>query len=337
MISFSRQVKNELVRYSTGSRCCALAELEAFMQISGTLIINKKTISLVLQAQSASVARRLFSLFKFCFGLSPTILFCRRKQLRKNSVFQLKVANRNDSLRVLQELGFLAENPESGRPVLNAFAQNRSAAAHGTLKERCCQRAYLRGCFLAGGSISNPSTTYHLEIVAPYHHYAQNITESFIFFNLGGRCFQRKGGFVVYLKGAEEIGEFLRIVSAHKSLLNFENIRIVKGVRNRINRLVNCETANLTKTVVASQDQISNIRLLEKKMGLKNISPSLLQVARLRLSFPEATLQELGEMATPPLSKSSINHRLRRINALARKIREGDGDKKDPGRVDNYK
>jgi DNA-binding protein WhiA len=141
-------------------------------------------------------------------------------------------------------------------------------------------------------------------------------------FNLEGRYFKRKEDFVVYLKGAEKIGEFLRIVSAHNALLDFENVRIVKGVRNRINRLVNCETANLTKTVFASQEQIGNIGLIEKTMGLKALPPTLRQVAQLRLRFPEATLQELGEMAVPPLSKSAVNHRLRRINTLAQKIRE---------------
>lgn len=325
MSSFSRQVKNELVRYPYKKRCCALAELQAFFQMSGRLTINKKAVSITLQTQSASVARRIFSLFKFCFAVSPEILFCRRNKLRRNSTFLLRVPDKDDSFLVLRELGFLKTAPESDRPVFKPYWQ--SCAAERGLMEKCCQRAYLRGSFLAGGSINNPSTPYHLEIVAPYYSYAQLITAMLSSFNLEGRYFKRKEDFVVYLKGAEKIGEFLRIVSAHNALLAFENVRIVKGVRNRINRLVNCETANLTKTVFASQEQIGNIGLIEETMGLKALPPTLRQVAQLRLRFPEATLQELGEMAVPPLSKSAINHRLRRINTLAQKIRENSTSK----------
>lgn len=322
MISFSRQVKDELALAPAVKNCCARAELEAFLQMSGKLIISQKMSALMLQTQSAAIARRLFLLFKFCFALAPQILFCRRKRLRKNGFFQLKVADKNGSFKVLQALGFLAVNPESKKPILNPFGQNYLRAGAGERSEKCCRRAYLRGCFLASGSISNPSAGYHLEIVVPYRRYVQNITECLSAFGLQGRYFRRKGDCVVYLKGAEEIGEFLRIISAHKALLDFENIRVVKGVRNKINRLVNCETANLTKTVVAAQEQIANITLIEEAMGLKKLPPSLAQVARLRLRFPEATLLELGEMAVPPLSKSSVNHRLRRINALAQKIKE---------------
>ena len=321
MPSFSRQVKNELVRYPYKKRCCALAELQAFLQMSGRLTINKKAVSITLPTQSASVARRIFSLFKFCFAVSPEILFCRRNKLRRNSTFLLRVPDKDDAFLVLRELGFLKTASESdGRPVLKPYWQN--CASESGLMEKCCQRAYLRGCFLAGGSINNPNMPYHLEIVTPYYSYAQLIIGMLSSFNLEGRYFKRKEDFVVYLKGAEKIGEFLRIVSAHNALLAFENVRIVKGVRNRINRLVNCETANLTKTVFASQEQIGNIGLIEETMGLKALPPTLRQVAQLRLRFPEATLQELGEMAVPPLSKSAVNHRLRRINTLAQKIRE---------------
>lgn len=320
MPSFSRLVKNELVRCPVQKRCCALAELKAFLQVSGRFTISKNTASLSLKTQNASIARRLFSIFKFCFEVSPEILFCRRKQLQKHSTFLLRIPDSNDSFKVLQELGFLSRDPQSCKPVLKPFWTDLFPES--SLQEKCCRRAYLRGAFLAGGSINNPNTPYHLEIVVPYQSYAELIRHILSSFDLEARYFQRKEDFVVYLKGAEEIGEFLRIVSAHNALLNFENFRIVKGVKNRINRLVNCETANLTKTVFASQEQISNIKLIEKTIGLKNIPSSLSQVALLRLRFPEATLQELGAMVAPPLSKSGVNHRLRRISALAQKIKE---------------
>ena len=179
-----------------------------------------------------------------------------------------------------------------------------------------------RGIFLAGGSLANPEKEYHMEMVVPYESYAEEIVRLLSSFGIEIRYFQRKSDFVLYLKGAEKIGDFLRIIAAHSGLLNFENIRVVKGVRNKINRLVNCETANLTKTIFASQDQIQSIHLIQKTIGLENISPSLREIAQLRLAFPEATFKELGELAEPSLSKSTINHRLRRLNDLARKIKK---------------
>lgn len=325
MASFAHQLKSELARNVLTKRCCACAELRAFLQMSGKLLIRKNTQGIVLQTQSAALARRLFSLFKFCFGLSPQIFFSRKKQLQKNNTFFLRIMDKKEAWRVLLELDFFAFHPQSGRLILkahsSAVSQGRFRDSDG-LTEKCCRRAYLAGAFLAGGSMSNPETVYHLEIVAPYEAYARLIIGTLAFFALPARYFRRKNDFVVYLKGGEKIGEFLRIISAANALLEFESIRVVKGIRNKTNRLVNCETANLTKTAVASWEQINNIKLLEKALGLENLTPSLAQVARLRLKYPEATLQELADAAVPVLTKSGIYHRLRRIGTLARKIRE---------------
>jgi len=328
MPSFSRLIKNELVREPLKRRCCALAELKAFLQVSGRFTLSQNSASLSLKTQNASVARRLFSIFKFCFQVSPEIFFCRRKQLQKRSTFLLKIVDTGDSFKVLRELGFLAGDPQKGKPLFKPFWLD--GPGENTFKEKCCRRAYLRGVFLAGGSINNPNSPYHLEMVVPYRSYAELIMDILASFGLEARYFQRKDDFVVYLKGAEKIGEFLRIISAPAALLNFENFRVFKGVKNRINRLVNCETANLTKTVFASQEQIGNIKLIDRTIGLKNIPSSLKQVALLRLRFPEATLQELGALAAPPLSKSAVNHRLRRLASMAQKIKENSaGEKKE--------
>jgi cell division protein WhiA len=320
MTSFAHQIKNELVRQLLSKRCCAAAELRAFLQISGKLSLGSKMTKITLQTQSASVARRVFLLFKLCFRISPEILSCRRIKFQKKGTFILQVTGRNEVFRILQELGFMKNNPENNRPVLVPHYSQQSVLQE--LGGKCCRRAYLRGAFLAGGSLNDPKTGYHLEIVAPSEPYAKAIKNVMASFELKVRYFRRKDDFVIYLKGGEGIGEFLRIIAAHNALLMFENIRVVKGVRNKINRLVNCETANLTKTVLASHEQIRNIKLIEGKIGLKKLPPSLFQAAQLRLSFPEATMQELGDLADPPLSKSSINHRLRRINALAEKYKE---------------
>lgn len=303
MLSFALQVKNELARSPFAKRCCSLAELKAFLQANGFLVIGKNNRKILIPTEYAPIARRLFKLFKHAFKITPDILTFRKNRLQKKNSFIIQVSRESDVSKVLQDLGFLFSAAE-------------------LLENICCRRAYLRGLFLAGGSLTNPEREYHLEIVVPYESYAEGIVRLLDIFRLKIRYFQRKGDFVLYLKGGEKIGDFLRIIAAHSGLLNFENIRVVKGVRNQINRLVNCETANLTKTIFASQDQIQNIRLIQETIGLENIPPSLREVAELRLSFPEATLKELGDLAEPSLTKSSINHRLRRLNALALKIKD---------------
>ncbi len=328
MPSFARQLKNELARSALTKYCCARAELRAFLQLNGKLLIRNGALGIELQTQNAAPARRLFSLFKFSFGLSPQIFFSRKKQLQKNNIYFLRIMEKEEARRILVELGFLTFHPQSGRMILKTYSPLTSQGEiddWGGLTEKCCRRAYLAGAFLAGGSMSNPETAYHLEIVAPYEVYAKPIIAALASFALPARYFRRKDDFVVYLKGGEKIGEFLRVISAANALLEFESIRVVKGIRNKTNRLVNCETANLTKTAVAAWEQISNIKVLEKTLGLDSLPPSLAQVARLRLQFPEATLQELAEAAVPPLTKSGIYHRLRRIGVLAQEIKEGPG------------
>lgn len=328
MASFAHRLKNELARNALGKRCCACAELRAFLQLSGKLLLRRNAQGIVLQTRSAALARRLFSLFKFAFGLSPQIFFSRNKQLQKNNTYFLRILGKKEARRVLSELGFFVFHPRNGRLILKTHLPAASRGGSGgerCLTQKCCRRAYLAGVFLAGGSMSNPEAAYHLEIVAPSKAYAGEIIDTMAFFDLAARYFQRKEGFVVYLKGGEKIGEFLRVISASNALLEFENIRVLKGIRNKTNRLVNCETANLTKTAVASWEQINNIRILEEARGLDNLLPSLAQVARLRLKYPEATLRELAAAAIPPLTKSSVYHRLRRIGDLARKIQGGEG------------
>lgn len=324
MISFAQRLKSELARGALVKSCCARAELRAFIQMNGRLLLRKNTLGITLQTQSAALARRLFSLLKFCFDFSPRIYFSRERQLQKNNRFFIQVLGRKKVERVLLELGFMGFHPESGRPILKKYfssLQNEKNET-GVFTEKCCRRSYLAGAFLASGSTVNPKTAYHLEIVAPDETYTQEIVAVLSCFDLPARYFQRKNDYVVYFKGAEKIGEFLRIIAASAALLDFESIRVVKGVRNKINRLVNCETANLAKTAAASWEQVSNIRLLEEVLGLDSLRPSLAQVARLRLKYPEATLQELASAAVPPLTKSGVYHRMRRINALAKKIRE---------------
>jgi len=315
--SYTRQVKEELARYPVAVQCCARAELRALLEMRGELVIGAQSRHIILQTENAAIARRIFSLFKYCFNLTPQIRSVSKRILHKRNAFAVQVCGNEAVLRVLQTLGFLAIDPPGGKYLL--YRQE------GGLKKSCCSRAYLRGAFLASGSLNNPRRGYHLEVISPCEDYARTITEIMAAFGLPARFFPRKEKQVVYVKEGEKISEFLRIIAAHSGLLRFENIRVVKGMRNTINRLVNCETANLTRTVLAAHTQLSNIRLIAEMMGMEKISYPLREIAWLRLSYPEATLQELGGLADPPLSKSTVNHRLRRLNALAHKIKREAG------------
>ena len=332
MESFALQVKNELARTLLTKRCCVMWEIKAFLQVSGFLVLGENTKKILIPTEYAPVARRLFLLFKRAFNITPEIFTLHRNRLQKNHSYHIQISGKDDVDRILQEFDPFSTFRETTRrggtlppSALPAPPSGRETApARKKRQNLCCRRAYLRGAFLAGGYLTNPEKEYHMEIVVPYEFYAMEIVRLLRFFDMEIRYFQRKDDFVLYLKGGEKIGDFLRIIAAHSGLLNFESIRVVKGMRNQINRLVNCETANLTKTVFASHDQIKNIYLIREKVGLENIPPSLRQAAELRLRYPEATMKELGVLADPPLSKSSVNHRFRRLNELSMKIAERD-------------
>ncbi len=190
------------------------------------------------------------------------------------------------------------------------------------LQQTCCRRAFLRGCFLTSGSISDPNKGYHLEIVCRTEAQANQIQEIMKSFSLGAKIVERKKHFVVYLKEGEQIVDMLNIMGAHVALMRVENIRIEKELRNSVNREVNCETANLAKTAKASRKQIEDIAYIVSHAGLSSLPENLQEIATLRLENREASLKELGELLTPPIGRSGVNHRLRRISEIAENLRE---------------
>jgi DNA-binding protein WhiA len=219
--------------------------------------------------------------------------------------YRLQLVGARNVRRVLTELNIM-----SG---LNL----ESAIPSALVRADCCRAAFLRGAFLARGSITDPQKqNYHLEIVTENEEFAigLNYLMNLCGFNAGANF--RKDYFI-YLKGAENIGEFLRFIGAHHAFLALEEIRVIKGVRNEVNRLVNCETANLEKSVRAALEQVKVIKALEAKKLLAKLPPSLQELAALRLDHPEASLRELGELAIPPLSKSAVNHRMRKLLKIA--------------------
>lgn len=303
-MTFSEEVKQELARLSINNECCQKAELAALIRLNGSIEISRSgQQGLSVTTQNPATARVIFKLFRAVFGVQAEIYIRRKVRLRKNNVYM--VWCRGNVPELLQQVGLAG-----------------SGLSHGVAAEivakQCCRRAYLRGAFLAAGAINDPSkVSYHMEITTDYEDQAEVLCRLMGHEGLTPKVVRRKDALVVYLKESEQIVRFLNIIGAHAGLLQFEDARIRKQVRNQVNRLVNAETANLSKTVEAAMRQIDAIRTLAARQELADLSPALRQIAELRLAYPEASLQELGELAEPPLSKSAVNHRLRKLVQLA--------------------
>ncbi len=311
-MSFSTQAKDELARIYPKEECCRLAELAAIVRMNGSLsITGQRHIDVHIRTENAAVARKIFRLTKQLFPLEVEILVQRRTKLKKRNIYDIKLASHPQMVECLERLGIFGDRMMifSGiKPVL--------------ISRQCCRRSFLRGIFLGAGSVSNPEGHYHLEIIVNDLDYAHSLVDVINSFPmLQAKVSSRKKWHVIYLKESEQIIAFLSIIGAHQALLSFENTRIVKGVRNEVNRIVNCETANLNKTVNASLRQIENIKLLDELVGLDKLPRRLRDIAVLRRNNPDVSLKELGEMMEPPIGKSGVNHRMRKIEEYADELR----------------
>lgn len=310
-MSFSSKAKNDLARILPERRCCQLAELSALIRMDGSIqISSRENIAIQLVSENAAVARKVIKLLKQLFDLCVDTSVRRKVRLKKNNIYVVKIPAQR-GIQLLLDALHIKIGAEGLTIDWNAVVP----------ASQCCRRAYLRGAFLGGGSVSDPEGTYHLELITRDKYYAQLLCQMMRKLQLEPRVSRRKNWYVVYLKESEQIVRFLNIIGAHTALLDFENTRILKEMRNRVNRLVNCETANLNKTIDAGMRQVENIQFLLSRVGYEGLPASLREVARLRLEFPDASLKELGEVLVPPVSKSGVNHRLRRLEKMAEKLR----------------
>lgn len=309
-MSFSAQTKNELARVTDIRICCKMAELAALFRMDGSIQISGKQIYINTLNQNAAVARKIFSLVKELFGVQTEVLVQRKTKLKKNNIYLVRIPPQKMTGEILFALGLMDQGGNLLERVKKDF-----------FSKECCRRSYLRGVFLGGGSVNNPEGTYHLEIITNNENHAREIRRLFKRFGLEAKINVRKNWFVIYLKESEQIVSCLNIMGAHDALLDFENKRIFKDMRNQVNRLVNCETANLNKTVNAAVQQLESIKLVKDVVGLTNLPPGLRQVAEVRINHPDASLRELGEMLDPKLGKSGVSHRLRKIEELAQSLK----------------
>jgi DNA-binding protein WhiA len=306
MASFASTVKKELTQLEVHPEH-AKAELSALIRMNGTLGILNHQFVLNVQTENPAIARRIYALLKQVYQVEANLIVRRKMKLKKNNQYVVRL-NTNVNT-VLQDLDIL---DESGLSIQTAVGSK-------VMDEPQRRRSYLRGAFLAGGSVNSPETSrYHLEIYSLYQDHNQDILAIMNDFGLNARTVERRSGYIVYLKEAEKIADFLQVVGATNAMLKFEDVRIVRDMRNSVNRLVNCETANLNKTVDAAQRQIENINYLRTHVGLDSLPAKLREVAALRLAHPDVSLKELGEMVpSGAISKSGINHRLRKLNQIA--------------------
>lgn len=309
-MSFAAQTKKELTMIEA-EPCCEKAELSALLRMNGSVQLTNRKVILDISTENAAIARRIYSLIKKYFQVHTELLVRKKMRLKKNNVYIVRIPTQVQE--ILKDLHIVSEgfiftdgiNPE-------------------IVASNCCKRAYLRGAFMAGGSVNNPEgSSYHLEISSMYEEHCKALVDLANEFELNARCIERKKGFIFYIKEGEKIIELLSIVGAHQALFKFEDVRIMRDMRNSVNRIVNCETANLNKTIGAAVRQIDNIKLLQKEVGLENLPDKLREVAEIRLAHPDMNLKEVGEMLKGSVSKSGVNHRLRKIDEMAEKIRNG--------------
>lgn len=313
-MSFSAKVKNEVCRIGELTREEAKAELSAIMKVSGTLSLGaNKQLSFRVTTENPSIARRVFKLLKQYFSIHTKLLVKRSNSFKRNNIYMVVITEEMGVRSLLKEMGVL--NNSEGILSLNYDIPKE------LVESEEGKRSYIRGTFLGGGSISNPEKTYHLEFVTHNNEYAEQLSSIINTFGLASKVIQRKGSYIVYLKEGEQIIDLLNIIGAHTSLLELENVRIMKEMRNNVNRLVNCETANLSKTVNAAVRQVESIKLIQNEIGLQRLPKNLREIAELRLSYPDESLKELGEFLDPPVGKSGVNHRLRKIEKIADELR----------------
>lgn len=312
-MSFSAKVKGELGRYTEMSKEEALAQISAMMKVSGTIGFNGKGLSFKITTENPTSARLVFTLLKEHFQIHSKLMVKKSNSLKKNNIYMVVIDEEMGVRELLKETGIFKE--VDGGITLDYRIDEKMVETDNE------KRAYIRGAFLGGGSVTNPEKNYHLEFVTHSEEYAHDLCELINSCGLNSKVIQRKNSFIVYIKEGEQIVDILNIMGAHSCLLELENIRIMKEMRNNVNRLVNCETANLSKTVNAAVRQVESIKLIQSKIGLKRLPQNLREIAELRLEYPDESLKELGEMLTPPVGKSGVNHRLRKIEKIAEELR----------------
>ena len=317
-MSFSSDVRSECADQMPGKRHCQIAELSAILSMSGGVSISAADrVSIRIATENVYAARKFSALIRKLYKI-PCEVSVRTNKSRSpghEKKIIVLVPGHEDAMRIL------TDTCQNTHNLLQA-EEEMADARREILSRQCCRRAYLRGAFLTCGSISDPKRFYHFEMVCQSREQAEMLQELIAAFSLTPRIVQRKRYHVVYIKDAEQIVEMLGIMEAPRSLMEMENIRILREISGSVNRQVNCETANLKKTVGAAVKQCEDIRYIQEQGGFSSLPEHLKQIAQLRLENPDMALKDLGQLMDPPLGKSGVNHRLKAIGEIAERMRE---------------
>jgi DNA-binding protein WhiA len=314
-MTFSSIINNELSRIEINDICCAKAELAALARTAG--YINLKglnRIELELSTENAAVARRIFRLLKRVYNITTEVSVKKGNVLKKRNSYSVKLED--EILKSFLKDVMLIKGDEIN------FMNFDFGVPFGMLGKDCCRRAYIRGSFMGCGSISDPEKSYHAEFVNNKEEHSTGLCSLMQSYDINAKTIYRKNYYVSYVKESEQICDLMILMGSCNAMLNYENVRAVKETRNRINRVINCETANLDKIVDTSMRQINRIKVLKKYKAIDNLPDNLRELAYLRLKHNNASLKELGEMLNPPLGKSGVNHRLRKIEEIAEELLE---------------
>ncbi len=297
-MSFSLNTKKEIYKI-INNRHCAIAELAAIVDYCADISYNPLFIS--ISSENHFILDKFKNIIKYIFNVDILVSTDNGKS------FKIFIYEEDLIHKIFN--------------IINKNIYEEELYSSLIVNKICCKRAYIRGAFLSVGYICSPQKNYHLEFICDAYFQAENLKNLINFFDIDAKIIEKKDNFIVYIKEAEQIVELLNIIEAHQALLEFENIRIFKDVRNNINRIVNCETANLNKIVSASVKQKENIEFIKKTVGLDYLPKPLKEIAILRLNNPDVSLQELSQMTNPVITKSGVNHRLKKINSIAENLR----------------
>lgn len=313
-MSFSSTAKDELIRLPLGKSCCMLSELSALTQTSGSLALRGLgRVQVTYRVENTALARRIFLLLRTQLNITAKLHFVQHARLggRRSCVLTL---GDQDSQTLLIALHMM-ERDEEGN-----ISLKRTAPRH-PMTRQCCRRAFLRGAFLGCGSMTNPEKDYHFEWVVEDQSLGQTLGKLLDKSGLPVHQHVRKGQNVMYLKGAQQIADMLALMGASQAVLEMENIRITKQMRAGANRASNCDEHNSERMLNAADEQIEAIKLISIQRGLFTLPPGLQEIARLRLEHTSLSLSDLGQLLDPPVGKSGVNHRMRRLMDIAKEIR----------------
>ena len=314
-MSFTSKVKTELADRISNAKHCRVAEIAALISMCGNVSIDEfDYYKVYIQTDTEVTAKKFRELLWKAFHIDTDVEQKDNQLSHSKKTYTVEIKNNDDALKVLDETRF--------RNRQNEIEEQMDINKNEIIKRDCCKRAYLRGAFLAAGSVSNPEKAYHFEIKCSNKNKANQIVDILKSFDVDAKTIESKGKFVVYLKDSEKVVDALNIMEAPVALLEVETVKVDKEMKNMVNRQMNCDMANTNKTIDAAQRVIEDINYIEEEVGLSYLPEKLQQIARIRVENPDASLQEIGDMMVPALGKSGVNHRLRKISEIAGKLRD---------------